>query len=124
MSEQPRPSFSPFGDIKAPLELVHPQANVEMLGYLPCWLDPTEPAGAVEQFDRHYRKFGGWRESTGWAMIGEGQQCRLKPVAYPTDPERPLLAKMQLRDETVLFFHGGYTGVQRPDGSLSIARLD
>lgn len=117
-------SFSPFGDVLLPLELVHPKANVEMLGHLPCWLDPADPAPAVEQFDRHYRRFGGWRELGGWLMIGEGQDCRLKPAAYPDDPERPLLAKMKLRDETVLFFHGAYTAVQQVDGKLVIARMD
>lgn len=117
-------SFSPFGDLLLPVELVHPQANVAMLGHLPCWLDPADASCAVQQFDEHYRRFGGWREVIGWAMIGKGQDCRLKAVAYPSDPERPLLAKMQLRDETVLFFTGGYTAVQQPDGSLSIARMD
>lgn len=117
-------SFSPYGDILLPLELVHPQATPEMLGYLPCWLDPADPLCAVEQFDRHYRRFGGWREVPGWQMIGEGRTCYLQCVTYPSDPIRPLLAKMQLRDETVLFFHGAYTAVQQADGSLSIARMD
>ena len=33
--ETPMISFSPYGDIKLPLELVHPLANTEMLGFLP-----------------------------------------------------------------------------------------
>lgn len=119
-----KPSFSPFGDLKAPLQLVHPKANVEMLGHLPCWLDPADPRPAREQLDAHYRKYGGWRPSPeGRWRVGEGGAF-LEPLDYPSDPIRPLLATMKLRDEEVRFYHGAWTMIVQPDGSYEIARMD
>ncbi len=112
-----KPSFSSYGDIKVMLELVHPLATVDMLGFLPTWLDPADPRGAVDQFDEHYKRYGGWHDVPGWEL-------RADRLSYPGDPDRPLIAKMRLRDETVMFFQGAWTAVVQPDGSYRVARLD
>lgn len=103
--------------IRVTIELVHPRATVEMLGYLPFFLDPADPRPAREQFDDHYGRYGGWSPMNGWVL-------RDIDIIYPGDPPRPILAKCKLRDETILFCGGAWTVIVQPDGQYEVARMD
>jgi hypothetical protein len=43
---------------------------------------------------------------------------------YPGDPDFPPVAKLQFRDETVVFYDSAFVAIIQPDGSYEIARLD
>lgn len=106
-----------YGPIFVDVELVHPKANLDMLGYIPCWLDPDDPDSAAEQLGLAYARFGGWTPRKGWTMNEDS-------ITFPGDPPRPLIARMRIRDEEVRFYLGAYIAIVQPDGSHEIARMD
>ncbi len=94
----------------------HPQATIELLGYIPSFLSENDPRPARKQFDDAY--IGGWTPFKGHTMLSNGN------LAYPGDPETPLLAETKLRDEVIRFYESSWVAIVQPDGSYEIARMD
>lgn len=99
--------------------LLHPQANQEMLGYLPGFLDAGNPAPAKEQLDRNYRHGGGWNPFKGHKMSKDKLELR-----YPGDPPMRAIGVTTLRDETIIMYESGWVAIIQPDGSYEVARMD
>ena len=95
-------------------------SSADMLGTIPEMISTADPAGAVEQIDRAYRDVGGgWRDSTGFVLSAAPVELK-----YPGDPARVLIARAQLREESILFFDGAWIAVVQPDGTARVARID
>lgn len=99
-------------------EAKHPQANIDMLGYIPQFVSLHDPRGAVEQFDDNYRSGGGWTSFKGFDMLDNGN------MQYPGDPQTRLLYEARLRDETIRVYESAWVAVIQPDGSFDVARMD
>ena len=94
----------------------HPQANLEMLGYIPSFLHEDDLRPARKQFDDAY--ISGWNPFKGHTMLPNGN------LAYPGDPEVRLLAETKLRDEVIRFYDHAWVAIIQPDGSYEISRMD
>ncbi len=94
----------------------HPQANFDMLGFIPSFLDEEDLRPAREQIDEAY--CSGWRPFKGFRMLPNSD------LAYPGDPPTRLLAKTKLRDETIRFYDCAWVAIVQPDGSFEVCRLD
>ncbi len=99
-------------------EMRHPRASIDMLGLIPTFLSEADPRPAREQLDANYRHGGGWIPHPGFAMLPGGA------LAYPGDPDLPLLAEARLRGEVVRFYECSWVAVVAPDGSFEVARMD
>ncbi len=73
----------------------HPQAKVEMLGFIPLMLSLKNPAPAREQLHAGYRHGGGWTPFEGFKMLANGN------MRYPGDPDTLCLFETMLRDEII-----------------------
>jgi hypothetical protein len=98
-------------------EMLHPQATMEHLGYIPDFISDRDPRSAVEQFHSNYA-FGGWHEFKGFRLLDNNG------LAYPGDPVQMPIAKTQLRHETIFFYPSSWVAVVQPDRTFSVARLD
>lgn len=96
----------------------HPQATLEMLGYIPGFLSEHDPRPAREQLHTGYSHGGGWEPFVGFSMLPNGD------MSYPGDPPTQLLAETQLRNETIRFYEHAWVAIVQPDGSFEVARLD
>ena len=65
-------------------QLMHPEATVEMLGWLPDIFDNADPRGAVEQINDRYAHGGGW---CGYEMANMGWRIEPRFLVYPGSPE-------------------------------------
>jgi hypothetical protein len=95
----------------------HPDACVDMLGYIPEFLSAIDPRPAAEQFDERYRS-GGWKPFKGFRMRDNGN------MRYPGDPETRLLYEATLNAETIRVYESAWVAVVQPGGEFSVARLD
>lgn len=98
--------------------MLHPQATIETLGYIPFFISEADPRPAREQFDANYQHGGGWTSFKGFTMLPDGS------LSYPGDPPVPLLAETKLRDEVIRFYLHSWVAIIQPDGSYDIARMD
>ena len=89
----------------------------EELGFVPGWLDSTDPRPAKEQLHEHYAHGGGWRPQNGFKLIGVS-------LKYPNDPKMKPIAMMMLRDEMVCMYEYGYVAIIQKDGSFEACRMD
>ncbi len=94
----------------------HPQATLDMLGYIPSFLNEDDPRPAREQFNTSY--CGGWNAFPGFKMLPNGN------LFYPGDPPTELLAEAQFRNETIRFYNYAWVAVIQSDGSYEICRMD
>lgn len=94
-----------------------PDATIDMLGYLPEFINPTDKRGAVEQFNDAYQ--GGWSDMPGFTF-----DAKDKTLHYPEDPVYRPLFMTQMHEETIIFYQYGITLVVQKDGSYRAARLD
>ena len=91
-----------------------------MLGWIPRWLDEDDPDPAWKQIDKHYQHGGGWHPGIDPKLTIN----KALGLCYPEDPIQPLLAKCQLRDETILFYPHAFVAIMQKDGSYEICRVD
>jgi hypothetical protein len=96
----------------------HPQVTMDMLGFIPSFLNEEDKRPAKEQIDSNYSHGGGWSAFHGFTMLPNGN------LSYPGDPEVLLLAETKLRDETIRFYEHSWLCIIQPDGSFEIARVD
>lgn len=96
----------------------HPRMTTEALGYLPEFLNETDPRSAREQIHSNYSHGGGWHSFKGHVMLPNGN------LSYPGDPPTRLLAETRLRHEIIRFYEHDWVAIVQPDGSYDIARID
>ena len=99
-------------------KMIHPKANIDMLGFIPLMLDEADPHPAREQLNEAYSHGGGWRPFQGFKLLPSGE------IQYPEDPPLKLLAEGKLRDETIRFYDCAWVMILQPDGSFEICRMD
>lgn len=97
-------------------KMKHPQATIEMLGYIPDFLSESDPRSAKEQIEVNY--IGGWSHMPGFTMNENGN------LNYPGDPPMLLLAETKLRDKTIRFYQHAWLAIIQPDGSFEVSRVD
>ena len=97
--------------------LVHPQATAEMLGFVPSFINESDPRPAAQQFQSNY-PHGGWEPFPGFTMLKNGQ------LSYPGDPPLPILAECKLRDEVIRLYDCEWVCVIQPNGDFEVSRMD
>jgi hypothetical protein len=103
-----------------PLVLIldHRYADPNFVGFIPSFLDESDPRPAKEQFAERYH-YGGWRPQDGFTNI-KGSPT----LHYPGDPPLKPIACMRLRDEVIFVYLHGYVSIFQPDGSFEACRMD
>lgn len=96
--------------------------DMRVVGFIPQFLDESDPRSAVEQIDTAYQHGGGWRDFKGFQLAGGGGDPYF--LTYPGDPHMRELSRATLRDETLVFFKCSWLAVIQPNGSFRVARLD
>lgn len=111
-------------------ERLHPLADIDMLGFIPSFLDLDEPGDAVEQLDRNYQHGGGFRPTVVNFKVDLDLNGPSELV-YPGSPEDgeedeiyPALYRAKFRDEWVYVFASAWVLVHKKDGTNVIARMD
>ena len=94
----------------------HPQATLDMLGFIPLFLDTEDERPAKVQLRENYGY--GWAPLPDFKMLPDGN------LSYPGDPPVRLLAETKLRDETIRFYDCAWVAVIQPDGSFEASRMD
>lgn len=98
-------------------ELKHPRVQMEMLGYIPQFLDESDPRPAKEQIEENYAHGGGWRPIKGFS-------ANENSIQYDDYRPRVLIAETKLRKEVIRIYEGALVGIFQPDGEFEIACLD
>lgn len=107
---------------------LHPRAHIEMLGFIPEFLDEDDPRPAKEQFDDRY--VGGWNAMPGFSVITKnGRMASFKNpplLKYPGDPPMlPLfLTKLEHSNEMIVVYEHAWVLIVRRDGTWEAARMD
>ncbi len=97
---------------------IHPDADMDHIGFLPLWLNENDPRPAKEQLNEHYAHGGGWRPFDGFKLEDN------LSIAYPGDPAHPALAVMRLRKELIVVYEFSWVAIIQPDNSYEICRMD
>jgi hypothetical protein len=98
--------------------LKHPNATMDMLGYLPGFLSDEDPRSAKEQIHTSYQHGGGWTSFPGFELLENGN------LQYPGDPETRLVAETKLRKEVVRLYEHAWVVILQEDGTWELARID
>lgn len=96
----------------------------DIVGFIPTFLDTTNPESAVKQIDAAYAHGGGWHEFKGHTLVDPfGENPKL---TYPGDPPTLAVAywKLPETDERVILFDHSWVAVVKPDETFNIARID
>lgn len=97
--------------------MIHPDAPIEALGYVPGFLRDDDPRPAREQFDERYA-YGGWSPNKGFKMLDN------LAIQYPGDPALLPIAWRELRGEAIVMYPGALLAIIQPDGRFEVARMD
>lgn len=98
---------------------LHPQADPEMLGFLPGFLDDDDPDPAAKQIDKNYRHGGGWQPFGGFRLDPD-----YRAIRYAGDPPMRALFGTMLRDERIIFYEAQWLAIIQPGGAFEISRVD
>jgi hypothetical protein len=96
-----------------------PGGHLEMLGYIPDFLDEHDPDSAKEQIHKNYGHGGGWNKFEGFRYNPENDTLN-----YPEDPPLKPIAEILLHDERILIYPHAWVNIVQPDGSNEVARID
>lgn len=94
----------------------HPRAHPDMLGFIPSFLDESDPRPARDQFNERY--WPGWIPFDGFTMLENGD------LSYPSDPPTRLIAETNLRDEIIRFYEHSWVAIIQPNKSFEVCRVD
>lgn len=101
-------------------KMLHPNATIDHLGFLPSFLDEDEPLPAAEQIDSNFQHGGGWKPFDGFIFNPDDNSLK-----YPGDPPLRPCAETRLRGEHILLYHpGSWIVIVQPDGSWEAAKVD
>ena len=96
---------------------LHPAATPDHVGFIPMFLNESDPRPAKEQLHANYSHGGGWSPMEGFTL----ERSRL---CYPGDPPLVPLAMMELRNETIVVYECSFVCITQKDGSFEVARMD
>jgi hypothetical protein len=96
---------------------LHPQAQFEMLGYIPTFLSVDDSRPAAAQIQSNY-PFGDWSPFPGFTLLATGN------LKYPGDPPTQALWETKLREELITFYQHAWLRITQPDGTWEVCRLD
>jgi hypothetical protein len=96
-----------------------PRFDPEVLGYLPSFLNDSDPRPAKEQLDANYRHGGGWQPLPGWKL-----DPRTLTLRYPGDPPYEPIAMTVLHGDRIVFYPYSQVMILAPDGGYEVARMD
>jgi len=97
--------------------------NMEVVGFIPSFLNEADPRPAKEQINEAYAHGGGWNSFNGFGL-GIDSRSELYTLEYEGDPPTHELSRATFRDETLVFFEHSWFAIIQKDGSYDIARLD
>lgn len=97
----------------------HPEADVEMLGFVPMFFDDTDPASARDQINMNYSHGGGWQPFPGIRAAVD-----FMSLHFPGDPPYVALYETRLRDERIILYDHKWLAIIQPDHTYEIARVD
>lgn len=97
---------------------------VELLGYIPSFLDPRSNESATRQISTAYAHGGGWQSFHGFIL--ENPSKGNAALLYPGDPPMREVGRtyLPLTEEEVIVFAHAWVAVVQKDGSYDVARLD
>lgn len=95
----------------------HPHATVQFMGYIPLWLNETNPADAKTQLNAGYQ-FGGWDPMKGFTLDDKDR------LHYPGDPPLEPRCEIQFRNERIVAYDHAIFAVIQPDKSFEACRMD
>jgi hypothetical protein len=93
----------------------------EHLGLLPEFLHANDPRPAREQLHENYAHGGGYHPFKGFTLSEDSEGY---VISYPGDPDYREVARVQLREETIVIFPFSWAAVIQPSGDFVIARMD
>ena len=96
--------------------------DMKVVGFIPQFLDESDPRPAVEQIHAAYSHGGGWHDFWGFNLTGSSKIGYY--LSYPGDPPIQELSRANLRDEKLVFFECSWFAVIQANGSYRVARLD
>lgn len=97
------------------ITILHPKATLDHLGLIPSFLSENDIRPAREQFDANY--CGGWNPMPKFTLKGH-------VLRYPQDPPYHAVAKIDLRNETILIFDHAIVAIVQSDGRFEACRMD
>ena len=97
---------------------MHPGVTFEHLGFIPSFLNLSNPEPAAKQIDANYGHGGGWTPFKGFKLVEDDN------LKYPGDPTTRVLYKTSLREERIFFYQHQWLRIAQPDGSWEVSRLD
>lgn len=95
---------------------MHPRSNINMLGYVPGFIQDNDPRSAIEQINDRY--ISGWHSLKGFHMKENMY------LTFPGDPPVMPLYSKKFRNETIIFYQHAWCAVVKEDGSFEVSRLD
>jgi hypothetical protein len=102
-------------------KMLHPRATIEHAGFIPVWLNDSNPAPIKEQLHRGYSFAGGWRNMNGFT-IQEGSNA----LYYPGDPPLHPIIEWTFDDhkERLYLYAHSIVAIFHPDGRFEVCRMD
>jgi len=98
-----------------------PMSNfLDLIGFIPSFLNERDERSAKEQIDLNYNHGGGWQKFDGFSIVKDDPMT----IAYPGDPELQAIARMTLHNETIYIFPFAWVMIMQDDGTWEIARID
>jgi hypothetical protein len=103
--------------------MLHPTAEMDVLGLIPSMLDDDDPRPADEQIEANYQHGGGWCPQSGFKLLSNGS------LSYPGDPPFPVIAMTILhaftdKPEEIRFYQYDFVAIVQADGSYEVSRID
>jgi hypothetical protein len=81
-------------------------------------LDENDPRPAKDQFNERYAHGGGWHPMGGFKL---NQDNSLK---YPGDPPLKPVARLQFRNELIMFYDHAWVAIIHKDRYFEVCRMD
>lgn len=98
---------------------LHPNFDIDGLGFLPELISANDPRTVEEQVNANYQHGGGWNPLKGWLY-----DPKTNEILYPGDDLLKPLASLQVRDEQVFVYNYAWVCVVQKDGSYAVSRMD
>lgn len=89
----------------------------DAVGYIPTFLDESDPRSVEEQINERY-VYGGFQRFNGFKMKPNGD------LTYPGDPVTKVLCEATLREEVIRVYEHAWVSITQANGSFVVARLD
>lgn len=93
---------------------------IDVVGFIPMWLNVADMRPAAKQLNDHYQHGGGWRPFGQGQWKIERENC----LKYPGDPMMVPLARIKFREEEIYIYQYGIVMIKQPDGSFEVCRMD